>query len=64
MPLNNQGKCAMLYRDAQLQQRLESIEIDTDKLDSDRKEPIVATDMVRIPDAYSSDDPLIVKPIT
>ena len=64
MPLNDQGKYAMLYRDAQHQQRLESIEIDTEKLYSDRKEPVVATDMAIIPDAYSSDDPLIVKPIT
>ena len=54
----------MLYRDIHCQERLESFEIDTDKLDREVKEPVLANDMAIIPDAYSSDEPLIVKSIT
>ena len=64
MPLNDQGKFAMLYRDDQFQQRLESFDAVAETEDKDGQKLLSAIDMSVIPDAYSSNDPLFYQAIT
>ena len=64
MPLNSLGKMAMLYRDDQFQERLESFNIETEKEGKDGKKLVRATDLAVISDGYFSDDPLFFYAIT
>jgi len=64
MPIDSQGRCAILYQDKKMQYRLEQFDTDTERQSKDQEEAQMATDMGIIPDPYYDDHPLIAQPIT
>ena len=64
MPLDSQGRCAILYQDKKMQYRLEQFDTDTERQSKGQEESQRATDMGVIPDSYFDDHPFIAQPIT